>query len=182
MCLAIPSFSLGATIAAPASLQNLLFQDASALRGSTANRQLGLESLTVDTSNMSVKEYEEHLIQQIKNKVNSKFELRQKIAGAVSSLLTDEECSPYPESFKSDTGILTCANPQDVCVKSSSSSIGGFCISADVDIAGKSLEGERQLARDRIWCTYKKCHGWHACQGLSDDFINNNVGCGSCNG
>jgi hypothetical protein len=183
MRLAIPSFSLGATIATPALLEALLTQDASASCGSKANQQFGHESTAIDTSYMSIKKYEEHISQQIKQKVNAKIELREKIAGAVSSLFTDEE----PASFKSDVGILTCANPQDVCVKSSSSSLGGFCVSADVDIANRKLERERQLVT-RHWCYYtngtkgEKCHGWFACRNLSDSFIENNVGCGSCNG
>ena len=183
MRLVIPSITLGVS---------LFSQDVSGLRLSSNLDAANSDSTQeYDTSNMSPKEYEEHISRLLKQKVNAKFDLRQRIAGVVTSLLTEEECSPYPKSFKQpDVGVLSCSDPQDVCVKSSKSSLGGFCLNSDIDLEahGHYVEHERQLLSTQS-CTYangteggEKCKGMHACKDLNESFIENYIGCGSCNG
>ena len=68
-----------------------------------------------------------------------------------------------------DTGILGCPEGY-VCIEYDGSSLGGFCVSANVD------------HRDLLFTTCTKCTGTNACAGLTQDFINNNIGDGSCCG
>ena len=86
-----------------------------------------------------------------------------------------EECSfvtslqlKRPEA---DTGILGC-KPNYVCVEDSLSSLGGRCVMGE--------KVHRHLQNTPA-CT-AKCTGTDACRGLSQDFIDNNIGDKSCCG
>lgn len=153
------------------------------------------------TANSEGKQSQEFKSLLLKQKLNTKFYNRLKIAGVrdTSVSLTAEECSPFPESFKidhqADVGILTrCVSAEDVCIRDSSSMSGGFCARASDSMSPidytdyHAKQDERHLLQSRT-CTYSngteggvKCHGWRACFGLDDSFIEKNVGCGSCNG
>jgi hypothetical protein len=86
-----------------------------------------------------------------------------------------EECS-FISSFNlrgadADTGILSsCSDPKQVCVEDVTSSLGGRCAFIS--------SGSRRLATT---CT-TKCSPASACTGLSQSFIENNIGEGSCCG
>ena len=87
-----------------------------------------------------------------------------------------EECMPFSSRFrqnKTDTGILGCTDPNSICVKDTLSSLGGRCVSQDA--------GRRELQDAEDYCT-EKCTGNSACEGLSQDFIDNNIGENSCCG
>jgi hypothetical protein len=71
-----------------------------------------------------------------------------------------------------DAGILKCSDPNYICVEDVNSSLGGRCVAA---IATK----QRMLQNTPNPCT--RCYGG-GCDGLSDEFITNNVGEGSCCG
>eukprot|EP00956_Cyclotella_meneghiniana_P022803 scaffold43484_cov73-Cyclotella_meneghiniana.AAC.1 len=87
-----------------------------------------------------------------------------------------EECSFVVSSklrgYGSDTGILGCTDPKAVCVEDKLSSLGGRCASSA--IVSRRLQ-------DTQPCN-AKCTGKNACQGLSQDFIDNNIGENSCCG
>ena len=87
-----------------------------------------------------------------------------------------EECSVVVSSklrgYGSDTGILGCTDPTAVCVEDKLSSLGGRCAS--------SLIVSREL-QDTQPCN-AKCTGTNACQNLTQDFIDNNIGEKSCCG
>eukprot|EP00956_Cyclotella_meneghiniana_P019370 scaffold33146_cov63-Cyclotella_meneghiniana.AAC.5 len=88
-----------------------------------------------------------------------------------------EECSFVVSSkllrgYGSDTGILGCTDPTAVCVEDKLSSLGGRCAS--------SLIVSRML-QDTQPCN-AKCTGTNACQNLTQDFIDNNIGDKSCCG
>ena len=90
----------------------------------------------------------------------------------IESRSLGEECSFASSGLRrneADTGILGCAEDL-VCVEDDSSSLGGLCISA-VDTDHRDLET----------CT-TKCTGLQACKGLSQEFIDSNIGEGSCCG
>jgi hypothetical protein len=196
MRLAFPSISLAVTIGTQTTLLQSLFGLTQALRGNAATKQGGILDTELaksqeDTSNMSDEALQEHISRLIKKKANAKFDLRDKIAGRVSSLSTNEECTPFHARRQTDIGILaSCFNPEDVCVTDTSSSFGGRCVgSSDVtQVMDERIEQERHLMVTQQ-CTYSngttggvKCKGWHACWGLDEQFISNNIGCGSCNG
>lgn len=86
-----------------------------------------------------------------------------------------EECSFVTslqlKSQEADTGILRC-NPNYICVEDSLSSLGGRCVI--------SKKVHRNLQNTPA-CSVK-CTGTDACRGLSQDFIDNNIGDKSCCG
>jgi hypothetical protein len=93
----------------------------------------------------------------------------------IDSHLAKDECS-FVASFNlrgadADTGILSsCSDPEQVCVEDVTSSLGGRCAFI--------ASGSRRLGTT---CT-TKCTPASACTGLSQDFINNRIGKGSCCG
>jgi hypothetical protein len=86
------------------------------------------------------------------------------------------ECNNLPASSslaanatitdRSDVGILTC-DAYSTCVQDETSYHGGRCVAS-------STSRDLQCAA--------KCTGKLACNGLSQAFIDNYIGCGSCNG
>lgn len=89
---------------------------------------------------------------------------------------TKEECS-FISSFnlrggEADLGILSCSDPKDICVEDISSGLGGRCISPSL---------EQRKMQEATECD-TKCTPASACEGLSADFIANNIGLGSCCG
>ena len=79
-----------------------------------------------------------------------------------------EECSFVSSSLRvdqADIGILSCAE-DFVCVEDDRSSLGGRCVSADT-------------MQHRKLNTCTKCQN-NGCPGLSQDFIDNKIGAGSC--
>lgn len=93
----------------------------------------------------------------------------------IESNQAKEECS-FVASFNlrgadADTGILSsCSDPEQVCVEDVTSSLGGRCAFI--------ASGSRRLGTT---CT-TKCTPPSACTGLSQDFIKNRIGEGSCCG
>jgi hypothetical protein len=100
-----------------------------------------------------------------------------------------EECVPSTSEGYVDVGVLNpCKNSGHVCMKDPSSFLGGTC----VGINGGSYSSFRNLEQDGVVnrrltaCTYQngtfglKCSARSACRGLSEAFIKNNIGCGSC--
>jgi hypothetical protein len=84
-----------------------------------------------------------------------------------------DECSfvnSGEQHVQPDIGIL-CSNPNHVCIEDSTSSRGGRCVDLGTTIAEE---------RDLQSCV--KCAGNLACANLTQAFIDNNVGCDSCNG
>ena len=82
-----------------------------------------------------------------------------------------EECYFVSSGLRSndaDTEILGCAEGF-VCEEHSHSSLGGFCVSPYMKQRGLTS------------CT-TKCTGDLACEGLSNDFINNKIADGACCG
>lgn len=88
----------------------------------------------------------------------------------------EEECS-FTASVSlrggdADTGILSsCSNPEHVCVEDVSSSRGGRCALV--------VSEKRRL---QTGACETKCTPDSACEGLSQDFIDNNIGERSCCG
>lgn len=68
---------------------------------------------------------------------------------------------------RSDVGILTC-DAYSTCIEDETSYYGGRCVASST-------------SRDLRACA-AKCTGKDACAGLSQAFIDNYIGCGSCNG
>jgi hypothetical protein len=104
-----------------------------------------------------------------------------------------EECDPGTNPGYVDVGIFNqCHHSDHVCIEDSSSSLGGHCVGI---VPGKEdslwLEFDPQDAggqhRRLTECTYLngtagiKCSGHNACVGLSPSFVENNIGCRSCN-
>lgn len=99
-----------------------------------------------------------------------------------------EGCTPL---HLTDGGsFVTCQSSGHVCVKDSSSSLGGTCvdITPHVHYVGSPLPHfEHGSHRNLNACRYLngtsgvKCSGPQACYGLSPSFIRSNIGCGSCN-
>ncbi|KAL3798284.1 hypothetical protein HJC23_000198 [Cyclotella cryptica] len=82
-----------------------------------------------------------------------------------------------------DLGILVCKEDGRECVEDSSSSLGGRCLPTLVSSnQGNSISSQETLydAPHRKLCS--KCEGYYSCDGLSPDYIANNIGCGSCIG
>eukprot|EP00956_Cyclotella_meneghiniana_P029763 scaffold73122_cov61-Cyclotella_meneghiniana.AAC.2 len=69
--------------------------------------------------------------------------------------------------------LLSC-DIGETCVEDASSSSGGRCAVVSADGAA--------AMEPRLEEECRKCEGTKACEGLSVDFIANNIGCGSCNG
>lgn len=116
-----------------------------------------------------------------------------KSVGEESSSLIGEEChlgNGNNPGFV-DVGILNrCGQVGHVCIEHYSSTLGGVCvdIGSDVEEEVDSFRRFNQSEKSLFTaCTYKngtsgeKCSGHRACGGLSDSFINTNIGCGSCN-
>lgn len=93
-----------------------------------------------------------------------------------------EECS-FVNSFQrheveADVGILTCSSPNHLCIRDTSSALGGRCTLNTT--YNNSTRG--YLTEERELQTCAKCVGNKACDKLSESFITNNIGCGSCIG
>ena len=106
-----------------------------------------------------------------------------------SPYLIGEECDLGKNPGFVDVGILNkCKQAGHVCIEDSSSSLGGLCVNIGSD-KDRGVVSSRILSAqiDSTACTYnngtagEKCSGSQACGGLSDSFISNNIGCGSCN-
>ena len=87
-----------------------------------------------------------------------------------------EECpfvvSSKLQGYDDDTGILGCTDPYAVCVEDKLSSLGGRCASSA--IVSRMLQNTEPCNA--------KCTGINACQNLTQDFIDNNIGEKSCCG
>ena len=97
------------------------------------------------------------------------------------SALLGEECIPlFSSKLRSernaDMGILGCPEPGLVCARDELSSLGGRCVSRDT-VGHRKL----QYGGGNYTCL-EKCTGDGACEGLSQDFIDNNIGENSCCG
>jgi hypothetical protein len=109
--------------------------------------------------------------------VNVAYENQSQKQNTNESTYADEECL-FVSSFNSrkvnaDVGILlSCSDPEHICIEDRKSSLGGRCV---------SIESERRELQSTPTCT-AKCTGELACEGLSQDFVNNNIGAGSCCG
>jgi hypothetical protein len=200
MRLSFPSFTIGAIgIFIPIQAN----QEVHGLRGQVVVEDDVLHSLSTKseydgTVTIYMQQSQDLKSLLLRQKLNTKFFHRLKIASSSYdfALVSDEECSPHPDSFKTTSkvslGILSrCSNPQDVCIKDLVSSVGGICALSSDDtipmIYNDSHANHRQLLQTA--CTYKngtgggtKCQGWNACFGLDELFVDNNIGCGSCNG
>ena len=102
---------------------------------------------------------------------DSNFDIKQ-------SPLLGEECvplfSPKLRERNADVGVLGCPEAGLVCKRDELSSLGGRCVSQDA-------LGHRKLQDEEEYCP-EKCTGEKACEGLSQDFIDNNIGENSCCG
>ena len=90
----------------------------------------------------------------------------------VKSQPLGEECSFASSGLHgivADTGILSCVEDY-ICVEDRRSSLGGHCIPVD---------GQQRDLEDT---TCSKCNGTNACEGLTPEFVQNNIGEGSCCG
>ena len=89
-----------------------------------------------------------------------------------------EECAFVASSklrgYDADTGILGCTDPDAICVEDKLSSLGGRCTS--------SALVKRGLQNTNTTLCVAKCTGTNACRGLSQTFIDNNIGDNSCCG
>ena len=92
------------------------------------------------------------------------------------SPLSGEECVPLLLRERiADVGVLGCPEAGLVCKRDEHSSLGGRCVSQDA-------AGHRKLQDDEEEYCPEKCTGDGACEGLSQDFIDNNIGENSCCG
>jgi hypothetical protein len=127
----------------------------------------------------------------VKDKLQLEY-LRKKKLEAVESV---QECTPQSigDFILYGAGILSgCENSSHVCVPDASSSQGGTCLDIQVtisDVKGGFKGGDgihRYLADHSVDCVYRngtagfKCDEPGACGDLSEAFIQNNIGCGSC--
>ena len=108
--------------------------------------------------------------------VEMAYESESSSRSAVNASTLGEECS-FAASFmlranQADTGVLGCTDPQSICVEDELSSLGGRCTS--------NVIVSRELQNTPA-CN-EKCTGNNACQGLTQDFIDNNIGDKSCCG
>jgi len=107
--------------------------------------------------------------------VDLAYETESQKQSANESHQSNEECS-FVSSFNlrkadADLGILSqCSAPAHVCVEDASSTLGGRCVPV--------MSRERKL---QTTCE-TKCTPASACEGLSQDFIDNKIGQGSCCG
>ena len=95
------------------------------------------------------------------------------------SPLLGEECVPLFSHMRvrehvADVGVLGCHEAGLVCKRDELSSLGGRCVSRDA-------LGHRKLQNEEEYCP-EKCTGVGACEGLPQDFIDNNIGENSCCG
>jgi hypothetical protein len=106
---------------------------------------------------------------------------------------TGEECKPSSSKGYVDVGLLNpCERSNHVCVEDLSSSLGGTCVKIGSEVGGvatsdRELKTEEVLPRHLTSCTFQngtsgglKCSARSACRGLSEAFIANHIGCGSC--
>ena len=103
-----------------------------------------------------------------------------KLGTVTQSALLGEECIPLFSSKlgserNADMGILGCPELGLVCARDELSSLGGRCVSQDA-------VGHRKLQSGGDYSCLEKCTGDGACEGLSQDFIDNNIGENSCCG
>jgi hypothetical protein len=107
-----------------------------------------------------------------------------KNAGAIG-----EECVPGTNEGYVEVGVFNpCKNSDHVCLKDVSSSLGGNCV--DVGRDEEQVLWGSNHNKNKQWCQFEdgtsgsKCDSgsrmFSACNGLSSDFIRNNIGCGSC--
>ena len=101
-----------------------------------------------------------------------------------------EECVPSTSEEYVDVGVLNpCERSGHVCMKDPSSSLGGTCVG--INVGGfyplfRNIEDDGAVGRHLTACVYQngtlgqKCSARSACRGLSEAFIENNIGCGSC--
>lgn len=84
--------------------------------------------------------------------------------------LINQECTflSVLEQTTADSGILGCGTGS-ICIEDTLSSLGGRCVSA--------LDSEERQMQSCV-----KCTGTKACLGLTTEFKNSFVGCGSCIG
>ena len=107
--------------------------------------------------------------------VDLAYETESQKQSANESHQSNDECS-FVSSFNlrkadADLGILSqCSAPAHVCVEDASSTLGGRCVPV--------MSRERKL---QTTCE-TKCTPASACEGLSQDFIDNKIGQGSCCG
>ena len=87
----------------------------------------------------------------------------------------DQEChfaSSGLRGNEADTGILGCTEHY-ICVEDEHSLLGGKCITT-------GMKRSLQIASPITCAT--KCEGTDACKGMTQDFIDKNIGEGSCCG
>ena len=105
--------------------------------------------------------------------VDLAYESETQTHSTINFVSSHEECH-FATSFSLrrvnvDVGILyACSDPDHVCVEDILSSVGGRCVP------------NRKLKTTTTCDT--KCTPASACEGLSQDFIDNNIGLGSCCG
>jgi hypothetical protein len=125
----------------------------------------------------------------VRDKLKAKILLdEQMTSGAGPGGEAGEECVPSTSEGYIDVGVLNpCEYSGHVCMKDPSSSLGGTCIGIGTKVVGffsydRELKGEKELTV----CMYQngtagvKCSYPRACYGLSQLFIDNRIGCGSC--
>lgn len=103
-----------------------------------------------------------------------------------------EECTPGSnDDYFVDAGVLSgCKFFDHICMPDTSSSRGGICLGIDTDSNDHGVErgdqNHRYLTDHLTECVYRngtsgfKCDKLGACGDLSEAFIQNNIGCGSC--
>jgi hypothetical protein len=74
---------------------------------------------------------------------------------------------------------LKCSSPNHLCIQDRSSTLGGRC-ALNVTYNNSTLEISAEERELQTTCI--KCQGSNACQNLTQSFIDNNIGCGSCIG
>jgi len=83
-------------------------------------------------------------------------------------------------STSADVGILKC-DMSSVCLPDTTSSRGGRCTQSSSTTRARVLRPEsKTILESPTNNTCSKCVGTEACAGLSAEFIDNNIGCGSC--
>jgi hypothetical protein len=127
----------------------------------------------------------------VKDKMKAKHVLEESKLSSNESAAIGEECIPGTTDGYIDVGLLNpCQyNVHHVCMKDSSSTLGGTCMDIGQDTDG-SVSFKRELEAAVVdvptECNFRngtagfRCVGPRACEGLSPTFIRNNIGCGSC--
>lgn len=79
-----------------------------------------------------------------------------------------------------DVGILKC-DLSSVCLPDTTSSRGGRCIQSSSMARARVLRLESKTSSESSTTDRcLKCVGTEACAGLTAEFVDNNIGCGSC--